>query len=110
MLLLLVPNVTMPSLLVGPVYIIKPGMVTNTVDSLVVQEQCEVPANLILDTSAHIKREFELDHLEVTIDGVTEIARAGKIAIVPPNARHSVKALTDGRAIIVDYPLRPEFG
>ncbi len=48
--------------------------------------------------------------LEITIDGVAEIARAGVVAIVPANARHSVKALTDGRAIIVDYPLRPEFG
>jgi hypothetical protein len=29
--------------------------------------------------------------------------------IVPAGVRHSVKALTDGRAIIVDYPLWPEF-
>jgi hypothetical protein len=28
---------------------------------------------------------------------------------VPSNVRHSAKALTDGRAIIVDYPLRREF-
>ena len=47
--------------------------------------------------------------LEVTIDGVTQIARAGMVAIVPSNVPHSVKALTDGRAIIVDYPLRHEF-
>ena len=47
--------------------------------------------------------------LEVTIDGVTQIARAGTVAIVPANARHSVKALTDGRVIIVDYPLRHGF-
>jgi mannose-6-phosphate isomerase-like protein (cupin superfamily) len=47
--------------------------------------------------------------LEMTIDGVVEIARAGLVAIVPSNVRHSVKALTDGRAIIVDYPLRREF-
>jgi hypothetical protein len=26
--------------------------------------------------------------------------------IVPSSLRHSVKALADGRAIIVDYPLR----
>jgi quercetin dioxygenase-like cupin family protein len=39
--------------------------------------------------------------LEVTIDGVAEI--------VPPSVPHSVKALTDGRAIIVDCPARPEF-
>ena len=47
--------------------------------------------------------------LEVTIDGEVQIARAGFVAIVPGNVRHSVKALTDGRAIIVDYPLRREF-
>jgi quercetin dioxygenase-like cupin family protein len=47
--------------------------------------------------------------LEVTIDGVAQIAGAGIVAIVPANARHSVKALTDGRVIIVDYPLRPGF-
>jgi quercetin dioxygenase-like cupin family protein len=47
--------------------------------------------------------------LEMTVDGATEIARAGLVAIVPSNARHSVKALTDGRAIIVDHPVRREF-
>jgi quercetin dioxygenase-like cupin family protein len=48
--------------------------------------------------------------LEMTIDGVTAIARPGLVAIVPSNVPHAVKALTDGRAIIVDYPTRPEFG
>jgi quercetin dioxygenase-like cupin family protein len=48
--------------------------------------------------------------LEVSIDGVAHIARAGVVAIVPGNVRHSVKALTDGRAIIVDHPARPDFG
>jgi quercetin dioxygenase-like cupin family protein len=47
--------------------------------------------------------------VEMTIDGKTGIARAGVVAIVPSNARHSVRALTDGRAIIVDYPARREF-
>ena len=47
--------------------------------------------------------------LEVTIDGLAQVARPGVVAIVPSDAHHSVKALTDGRAIIVDYPLRPEF-
>jgi len=44
--------------------------------------------------------------LEVTIDGVAQVARPGMVAIVPPNTPHSVRALTDGRAIIVDHPLR----
>jgi len=47
--------------------------------------------------------------LEVTIDGVAQIACAGVIAIVPAGVRHSIKALSDGRAIIVDYPRRREF-
>ncbi len=47
--------------------------------------------------------------LEITIEGEPRVARPGLVAIVPSNARHSIKALTDGRAIIVDYPLRREF-
>ncbi len=47
--------------------------------------------------------------LELTIGGVTNIARPGFVAIVPSGIPHSVKALTDGRVIIVDYPRRPEF-
>ncbi len=47
--------------------------------------------------------------LEITIGGVTQVARTGVAAIVPSNVLHSVKALTDGRAIIVDYPLRRDF-
>jgi quercetin dioxygenase-like cupin family protein len=47
--------------------------------------------------------------LEVTINGETQVARSGVVAIVPPGVHHSVKALTDGRAIIVDYPLRRDF-
>jgi quercetin dioxygenase-like cupin family protein len=46
--------------------------------------------------------------LEVTIDGITRIAGPGTVAIVPANAPHSVKALSDGRAIVVAYPLRRE--
>ena len=47
--------------------------------------------------------------LEITIDGVARIAGAGLVAIVPANVRHSVKALTDGKAIIVDHPARRDF-
>ncbi len=48
--------------------------------------------------------------LEVTIDGVAQIARPGLVAIVPGNVRHSVKAISNGKAIIVDHPTRPDFG
>jgi quercetin dioxygenase-like cupin family protein len=47
--------------------------------------------------------------LELTIDGVAQIVHRGLVAIVPANVCHSVKALTDGQAIIVDYPVRRDF-
>jgi quercetin dioxygenase-like cupin family protein len=48
--------------------------------------------------------------LEVFVDDVAQIVRPGLVAIVPSNTRYSVRALTDGRVIIVDHPARPEFG
>ena len=48
--------------------------------------------------------------VEITIEGVPHVARPGIVAIVPGGVRHSAKALTDGRAIIVDHPLRPDVG
>ena len=66
-------------------------------------------------THAHFHSEEEVyevleGQLEVTIDGRSEIAKPGVVAIVPPNVLHSVKALTDGRLIVVDHPSRPDFG
>ena len=46
--------------------------------------------------------------LEVTIGDITRIAGAGMVAIVPANTPHSVKALSDGKAIVVDFPVRGE--
>ena len=48
--------------------------------------------------------------LEVAIDGISQIAKPGVVAIVPANTRHSVRALTGGRLIVVDHPSRPDFG
>lgn len=48
--------------------------------------------------------------LEVVVDDTTHVVRPGIVAIVPANVRHSVKALTDGKVIIIDYPSRPELG
>ena len=47
--------------------------------------------------------------LELTIDGVSQNVRLGVVGIVPSNVRHSVKALTNGRAIIIDHPVRRDF-
>jgi quercetin dioxygenase-like cupin family protein len=44
--------------------------------------------------------------LELTLGGVTQRLGPGCAGIVPPNIRHSVKAISDGKVIVVDYPLR----
>ncbi len=47
--------------------------------------------------------------LEMTVDGLAEVAGPGCAAIVPAGSRHSVKALSDGKAIVCDWPLRSDF-
>lgn len=44
--------------------------------------------------------------LEVTIAGQTQVAGPSAVAIIPAHTVHSVKALSDGQVIVVDYPLR----
>jgi quercetin dioxygenase-like cupin family protein len=44
--------------------------------------------------------------LELTIGGAKQQIGPGHVGIVPPNTPHSVKAITSGKVIVVDYPLR----
>ncbi len=44
--------------------------------------------------------------LEITISGVTQRLVPGYVGIVPPNTLHAVKAISRGKVIVVDYPLR----
>jgi quercetin dioxygenase-like cupin family protein len=46
--------------------------------------------------------------LEVTIDGEIRRAGPGVVAIVPFDAKHSVRALTDGKAFVADHPVRDD--
>ena len=46
--------------------------------------------------------------LEIDVDGDVRIAGPGLAAIVPPNVRHAVRALTNGKAHVIDYPLRSD--
>ena len=48
--------------------------------------------------------------LEVTIDRSSQTVAPGVVAIVPANVRHSIRALTAGRLIVIDSPSRPDFG
>ena len=47
--------------------------------------------------------------LEVTIDGETRVLRGGMVGIIPPNAVHSGRALTDCRVMDAFYPLRDDY-
>ena len=44
--------------------------------------------------------------LEIVVDGVAERVKPGVVGIVPANARHSVRAITNGKLIVVDHPRR----
>jgi quercetin dioxygenase-like cupin family protein len=48
--------------------------------------------------------------LEIKIAAETQVAGPGCAVVVPPDTAHSVKALTDVRAIVVDYPRRYSIG
>jgi quercetin dioxygenase-like cupin family protein len=44
--------------------------------------------------------------LEITVGGIVEHVRPGLVSIIPPNTRHFVRAITNGKLIVIDYPLR----
>jgi quercetin dioxygenase-like cupin family protein len=46
--------------------------------------------------------------LEVTVAGAAQVAGPGMVAIVPRDTPHSVRALTAGRVLVVDHPVRWE--
>lgn len=49
------------------------------------------------------------DELEITIAGKSKACGPGSIALIPPETEHSARALTPGRAIVVDHPVREGF-
>jgi quercetin dioxygenase-like cupin family protein len=48
--------------------------------------------------------------LEITVAGRRTRVKAGDAAVVPPNTRHAVRAVTDARALVVDHPRRDSIG
>jgi quercetin dioxygenase-like cupin family protein len=60
---------------------------------------------------AHSHAQEEVWHviagaLDVTIAGETRRCGPGAVAIVPPDTEHHVVAVSAGKAIVVDWPLR----
>ena len=46
---------------------------------------------------------------ELTVAGETQVMRPGMVAVIPADAKHSGRALTDCRAIDVFYPVREDY-
>ena len=46
---------------------------------------------------------------ELTIEGKPHRLEAGMVAVIPPNARHSGKSITECHLIDVFYPVREDF-
>ena len=46
---------------------------------------------------------------ELTINGQTKRMKAGEVAVIPPNAPHGGKAITDCRIIDVFHPVREDY-
>ncbi len=51
-----------------------------------------------------IEGEFEL-----TVDGETQVLKSNSVVIIPPNAKHSGKAMTDCKIIDAFYPIREDY-
>ncbi len=47
--------------------------------------------------------------LELSIEGVTKSLKPGQVAIVPPQAKHAGRAITDCQIIDVFYPVREAY-
>lgn len=63
---------------------------------------------------AHDHEQEEVWHviegeIEVSFGGQTHRAGPGVVAIIPPHTPHEVVALSDGKAIVADFPLRKGF-
>jgi len=47
--------------------------------------------------------------LEVTVDGEPQKVGPGCVVVVPPDVVHAVRALTSGRAVVANHPVRHDF-
>jgi quercetin dioxygenase-like cupin family protein len=94
-----------------PVIVRKPGWRGRFFDSPSMSfAQYEFDAGSSIHEHSHPQEEvWQIieGELDITIAGVTRRAGPGFVGIVPGNTRHSVVAVSNGRAFIVDYPLRP---
>ena len=72
----------------------------------------EIDKGAILPEHSHMHEQvvhvYE-GELEVTVAGKTTVLRAGMVGVIPPNAVHSGKALTNCRVMDAFHPLREDY-
>jgi quercetin dioxygenase-like cupin family protein len=72
----------------------------------------DVEADASLPEHSHIHEQVTNvieGKFELTVDGETKNLGPGSVIIVPPNAVHSGKAVTNTRIIDVFYPIREDY-
>jgi len=71
-----------------------------------------IEAGSILPEHRHVHEQITNvieGELEMTINGVTQVCKAGMVATIPPNVPHSGKALTDCKVVDVFCPTRDDY-
>ena len=72
----------------------------------------DVPAGVLLPEHSHPHEQVAHTlegQFEITVNGVTQILTPGSVGIIPPNAIHSGRALTDCRILDVFSPVREDY-
>lgn len=71
-----------------------------------------IKAGSVLPEHAHVQE--QVTHvlegkLEITLEGEIGVVEPGVVAVIPANARHSGRAITDCIALDVFYPVREDY-
>jgi quercetin dioxygenase-like cupin family protein len=73
---------------------------------------CTIKAGATLPEHAHPHEQITNmleGEFEMVIDGETRILKANTVTVIPSNAKHSGRALTDCKIIDVFYPVREDY-
>lgn len=72
----------------------------------------DVPAGTVLPEHSHpheqVAHMFE-GEFEIVVDGVSQRLTPGSVSVIPPNALHSGRAITDCRILDVFSPVREDY-
>jgi quercetin dioxygenase-like cupin family protein len=72
----------------------------------------KVDAGAAVPEHSHINEQFAnvlKGEFELTVNGQTELLEPGKIAVIPPNVKHSGRAITYCELLDVFYPERDDY-